>query len=125
VNDVVFSPDGTRLATASHDRTARIWDTATGRTTATLTDHTGPVYNVVFSPDGTRLATAGSDRTARIRSLPPLWPQQLCARTGRNLSQAEWNEYLGAQPYRRQCPQRPSGKGAAPDAPVLPWPELP
>jgi hypothetical protein len=122
---VVFSPDGTHLATTSGDRTARIWDTATGRTTATLTGHTGWVFDVVFSPDGTRLATASIDGTARIRSLPPSWPQQLCARAGRNLSQAEWNEYLGAQPYRRQCPQWPSGEGAAPDAPVLPWPELP
>ncbi|KQM02477.1 WD domain, G-beta repeat-containing protein, partial [Frankia sp. CpI1-P] len=55
---VVFSPDGTLLATASFDRTARLWDVATGHQRATLTAHTGPVRWVAFSPDGTLLATA-------------------------------------------------------------------
>ena len=71
VNSVAFSPDGTQLATASHDRTARIWDTATGttRTTrTTLTGHTSGVQAVAFSPDGTQLATASDDRTARLWS---------------------------------------------------------
>ena len=63
---VAFSPDGTLLATASNDHTARIWDTATGTTRTTLTGHTGPVNGVAFSPDGTLLATAAGDGTARI-----------------------------------------------------------
>jgi WD40 repeat protein len=65
VNSVAFSPDGTLLATASADRTARTWDTATGTLRTTLTEHTGPVNSVAFSPDGTLLATASADRTAR------------------------------------------------------------
>ena len=40
VSAVAWSPDGTRLATGSGDETARIWDPATGQTTATLTGHT-------------------------------------------------------------------------------------
>lgn len=60
---VAFSPDGALLATASDDRTARLWDVATGQTTRTLTGH---FYGVAFSPDGTLLATTGSDRTARL-----------------------------------------------------------
>jgi WD40 repeat protein len=70
---VVFSLDGRTLATASDDRTARLWDARTGRPTATLTSHSGPVYAVVFSPDGRTVATASVDSTAR------LWD----ARTGR------------------------------------------
>ncbi len=66
INAVAFSPDGTRLATASNDGTARIWDTATAAPLATLTGHTGPVNAVAFSPDGTRLATGSHDGTARI-----------------------------------------------------------
>lgn len=102
-----------------------MWDAVTSETTATLTGHTRAVDAVVFSPDGTRLATASGDDTTRIRSLPPAWPAQLCDRAGRNLTRVEWDEYLGAQPYRRQCPQWPSGDPEAPEAPALPWPRLP
>jgi AAA-like domain/WD domain, G-beta repeat len=57
VNNAVFSPDGTRVVTASSDTTARIWDAANGKSLAELR-HTGAVNNAVFSPDGTRVVTA-------------------------------------------------------------------
>src|SRR5262249_13316349 len=61
----VFSPDGTRVLTASEDNTARLWDTVSGQLLATLSGHTGPVRQAVFSPDGTRVLTASADTTAR------------------------------------------------------------
>ncbi|MEV5358052.1 NB-ARC domain-containing protein [Streptomyces sp. NPDC052693] len=66
VTSVAISPDGTWLATTSHDTTTRIWDRATGTCTATLTGHTNRVYSVAISPDGTWLATTSHDRTVRI-----------------------------------------------------------
>jgi WD40 repeat protein len=63
---VAYSPDGTRIATASDDNTARIWDTTTGETLHTLTGHNSSVRGVAYSPDGTRIATASDDNTARI-----------------------------------------------------------
>ncbi|MEU6237653.1 trypsin-like peptidase domain-containing protein, partial [Kitasatospora sp. NPDC047058] len=63
---VVFSPDSRTFAIASADGTARLWDVATGKTTATLTHPTGPVHSVVFSPDGHTLATTSDDGTARL-----------------------------------------------------------
>ena len=40
---MAFSPDGRLLATASDDKTARLWDPATGEHLRTLTGHTGGV----------------------------------------------------------------------------------
>jgi WD40 repeat protein len=66
VNGVAFSPDGARIATASTDGTARIWQADTGEHLTTLQGHTNPVNGVAFSPDGARIATASHDGTVRI-----------------------------------------------------------
>jgi len=63
---VAFSPDGTRVVTASVDATARLWDAKDGTPLATLQGHTGYARAVAFSPDGTRVATASGDKTARL-----------------------------------------------------------
>ena len=64
--DVSWSPDGRRLATASGDRTARIWDTDGGNELAILEGHQDWVRSVTWSPDSQCLATASNDRTVRI-----------------------------------------------------------
>ena len=66
MSTAVFSPDGTQVVTASQDRTARIWETASGRLLQTLKGHTDNVWGAVFSPDGGRVLTASRDDTARI-----------------------------------------------------------
>lgn len=66
VAQVAWSPDGTRLATGSHDKTIRLWDAATGKELATLSGHIGHVSDVAWSPDGKRLASTGDDGTVRI-----------------------------------------------------------
>ena len=69
-----FSPDGTRVVTASQDGTAKVWDAKTGTEALTLKGHTGWVGSASFSPDGTRIVTAGGDRTARVWDARPLHP---------------------------------------------------
>ena len=59
VSSVAFSPDGNTLASGSHDKTVRLWDTGTGALIRTLTEHTHTVESVAFSPDGTTIATGG------------------------------------------------------------------
>ncbi len=65
VNTAVYSPDGTRIVTASYDKTARIWDAGTGVQLAVLSGHDDVVSIAAFSPDGTRILTA-SGNTARV-----------------------------------------------------------
>ncbi|HVA45958.1 MAG TPA: protein kinase [Pirellulales bacterium] len=64
---VAYSADRKRLASASHDGTAKIWDADTGSELQTLRGHSGGLIGVAFSPDGKRLATASTDNTVKIR----------------------------------------------------------
>jgi hypothetical protein len=70
VHGVAWSPDGTRLGSASADGTVRVWDAGTGQEAVTLTRDSDvnlyQVRGVAFSPDGTRLAGARDDGTVRV-----------------------------------------------------------
>jgi WD40 repeat protein len=61
-----FSRDGSRIVTASDDKTARIWDAATAEEIATLRGHQSFVISAAFNADGSRIVTASGDNTVRI-----------------------------------------------------------
>ncbi|HEY1846866.1 MAG TPA: TIR domain-containing protein, partial [Buttiauxella sp.] len=61
-----FSPNGRRVVTASWDKTARLWDAASGKPIGEPMKHEGRVFSAQFSPDGQRVVTASEDKTARL-----------------------------------------------------------
>ncbi|MDM8554322.1 protein kinase [Desulfococcaceae bacterium HSG7] len=66
VYDVSYSPDGTKIVSASWDGSAKIWNAVNGKVLKTLRGHSQSIQTAVFSPDSRRLATGSRDHTAKI-----------------------------------------------------------
>ena len=63
---VAFSPNGQRIVTCSYDKTAKVWEAATGKELLTLKGHSAWVISLAFSPDGQRIVTGSADQTAKV-----------------------------------------------------------
>jgi len=109
VAELAFSPDGRTLATASADRTVRLWDVQSRRPRGNpLTGHTNAVHQVAFSPDGRTLASASHDRTVRLWDRSLLWRNTAELKTKvchsiTGLSEDQWPLYASGIPYRNTC----------------------
>ena len=68
IPSLVFSPDGSKLATASMDYSIRLWDFAKRQPLRTLQGHQSEVWALAFSPDGQTVASGGKDGSVK------LWP---------------------------------------------------
>jgi len=81
VTSVAFSLDGQRIVTGSYDRTAKVWEAASGRELVTLKGHSDAVWSIAISPDGQRIVTGSVDQTARVweasngRELLSIWQE--------------------------------------------------
>ena len=63
---VVFSPDGTLLASTSHDFTVQVTPIDEPDATRVLPPHLGSVLDIEFAPDGSELLTSADDGTLRV-----------------------------------------------------------
>jgi tRNA A-37 threonylcarbamoyl transferase component Bud32 len=78
VSSASFSPGGSRIVTASWDKTAKVWDANSGAEVLTLKGHTSRftygvgVTSASFSPEGSRIVTASWDDTAKVWAATPI-----------------------------------------------------
>ena len=61
-----FSPDAKLVLTGSYDKSARVWDAATGACLRVLKGHSDMIHGCTFSSDGRLCLTASADRTGRL-----------------------------------------------------------
>jgi serine/threonine protein kinase len=66
VDAVAWSPDSSRIASASWDNTVQVWNAADGSNVFTYRGHTGSVSAVAWSSHGSRIASASWDKTVRV-----------------------------------------------------------
>jgi WD40 repeat protein len=66
VASVAFAPDGKRLASASFDKTVRVWEVAKPQAARVMSGHSDFVYAVAWDPAGEWVASASKDRTVKV-----------------------------------------------------------
>ncbi|NEQ66888.1 MAG: peptidase C14, partial [Symploca sp. SIO2D2] len=66
VKAIAYSPDSTTLASASLDKTVKLWNAQNGSLLATLQGHRGEINVIAYSPDGATLTSASDDKTVKL-----------------------------------------------------------
>jgi WD40 repeat protein len=61
-----FSPDGSKVLTASRDKTALLWETSSGKPAGAPLQHPKPLRRALFTPDGRHIITVCLDGAVRL-----------------------------------------------------------
>jgi len=112
VYSVAWSSDGSRVVTAGSDGTVRLYDARTGQQIgsslpvpgADLSASTSSFLYVTFSPDGrTIVATDTAGRVWLYPATAAGWETYACRLANRQLTRAEWSQFVPGHPYRQVC----------------------
>ena len=116
---VAVSGDGSMVAASSRDGAVRLWETESRRSIGpALQGHRLAGFDLAFGPAGLQstgmetidhLTGFGDASTIYWTLEPDILTQTACALVGRNLTRAEWAEYVPDPSYRVTCPQFPAG----------------
>jgi WD40 repeat protein len=102
-NNVTFSPDGRFVATVNDDDTARLFAVGSGDEVSRFAQDR-PITTVAYTPDGQLLAVGDSQEVTLYWADPQLVIDRLCRRQGRNMTDDEWEHYIGnGEPRRPTC----------------------
>jgi WD40 repeat protein/class 3 adenylate cyclase len=103
-------PGGTMIVAAyGGEEGAQMFDVASGQTIGDLFPSRGPFGAAFASPDGKALLAFDGTRLMRWDIDQATWAGIACAAAGRNLTRAEWDQYLpNGGPYRATCPDYPT-----------------
>ena len=116
ITALAFSRDGRTLASGSTDGKIVLWDIKSRQQIGEPLHGYGTVWSLAFSPDGRSLVSGGNDATyvrdnTSWSSDFALLRNRLCRVAGRNLTRAEWQQFVSFTPYRKICPQWPIPDG--------------
>ncbi len=115
VASIAFSPSGSTFATTGgSDGLARIWSSATLQPVGSaLVGARGTWGSAAYTPDGRQLVVVHDDGTGNLWPTSiAAWERHACAVAGRNLTRAEWRQYVGGTTYRVTCPGQPGVSGS-------------
>jgi WD40 repeat protein len=100
---VAYGPDDATLASSDHEGNVILWNPRRGETLGEpLADHSTPVWALAFSPDGKRLASGDKDGNVIVLELSQdAWIARARQIANRNLTEQEWRQYFGQEPYRK------------------------
>jgi WD40 repeat protein/DNA-binding SARP family transcriptional activator len=105
VGSIDFDPGGGTLVTSSDDGNLRLWDVATRKLIGAPLPGSTTGGSVQFFPDGKHLlGVFGSGAGVVWNVDPAAWKAKACDVARRNLTRAEWTDFLGRRRYRDVCP---------------------
>lgn len=110
-----FAPVGTTLVAIDDVGVLHLWDLSIEGGTArpygeSMSGHKFRAWGVDVSPDGQTAVTAAASGELQLWHIDPVWwRERACAIAGRNLTQAEWAQYLPGEDYHVTCAAWPAG----------------